>query len=89
MERKRRGPGRPRDIRLDDRIVAATLRLISERGLSGMAMDEVAQRSGVSKATIYQRWSSKDALCIDAIRRVELHLPILKSADPKKNCITL
>ena len=54
-----------------------------------MAMDEVAERSGVSKATIYQRWASKDALCIDAIRRLEIHLPTLRSTDPKKNCVTL
>ena len=52
-------------------------------------MDEVAARSGVSKPTIYQRWPSKDALCVDAIRRIEIHLPKLKSTDPKKNCVTL
>jgi len=54
-----------------------------------MAMDEVAARSGVSKATIYQRWTSKDALFHDAIHRLQLELPELKSADPKTNCITL
>lgn len=85
----RRPRGRPRDAKIDGRIVAATLRLISERGLSGTAMDEVAARSGVSKATIYQRWPSKDALCIDAIRNLQLELPELKSADPRKDCITL
>ena len=81
--------GRPRDTRLDQRIVAATLSLISERGLSGMAMDEVAARSGVSKATIYQRWPSKEALVIHALRQLQLELPKLKAADPRTNCITL
>jgi AcrR family transcriptional regulator len=88
-KRARRPRGRPRNAKLAGRIVAATLRLISERGLSGTAMDEVAARSGVSKATIYQRWPSKDALCIDAIRHLQLKLPELKSADPRNDCITL
>lgn len=52
-------------------------------------MDEIAAHSGVSKATIYQRWPSKDALCIDAIRKLQVELPELNSADPRKNCVTL
>jgi len=35
-------------------------------GLAGLTMDAVAARAGVSKATIYRRWSSKEALVLDA-----------------------
>ena len=89
MQRKAAQRGRPRDTRLDHRIVRATLELISERGLSGMAMDEVAARSGVSKPTIYQRWPSKDALVVHALRQLQLDLPHLKSTNPKINCVAL
>ena len=65
----RRPRGRPRDRGIDQRIVEATLSVVAERGIGGAAMDEIALRSGVSKATIYQRWPSKEALCIDAVRR--------------------
>ena len=32
-------------------------------------MDVVAERAGVSKATIYRRWSSKEALVLEALQR--------------------
>ncbi len=35
-------------------------------------MDDVAQRAGVSKATIYRRWCSKEALVLDALRSATL-----------------
>jgi AcrR family transcriptional regulator len=60
--------GRPRSIEADQAILAATLELASEVGIDGMSMDELAQRAGVSKATIYRRWCSKEALVLDALR---------------------
>ena len=33
-----------------------------------MSMDDLAQRAGVSKASIYRRWPSKELLVIDALR---------------------
>ena len=61
-----RGPGRPRDARCDPAILEATLELAAAVGLGGLTMDAVAARAGVSKATIYRRWSSKEALVLDA-----------------------
>ena len=61
-----RGPGRPRDARCDPAILEATLELAGAVGLGGLTMDAVAARAGVSKATIYRRWSSKEALVLDA-----------------------
>lgn len=60
--------GRPRSKELDTSILAATLELASEVGINGMSMDDVAQRAGVSKASIYRRWPSKELLVIDALR---------------------
>jgi AcrR family transcriptional regulator len=33
-----------------------------------MSMDDVAERAKVSKATIYRRWTSKEALVLDALQ---------------------
>lgn len=85
----RRPRGRPRDRGIDQRIVEATLSVVAERGIGGAAMDEIALRSGVSKATIYQRWPSKEALCIDAVRRSEAATGEPESADPRADCIHL
>jgi AcrR family transcriptional regulator len=61
-----RGPGRPRDARADRAILEATLELAGSVGLGALTMDAVATRAGVSKATIYRRWCSKEALVLDA-----------------------
>jgi AcrR family transcriptional regulator len=61
-----RAPGRPRDARADAAILDATLRLVGSVGLGGLTMDAVAATAGVSKATIYRRWASKEALVLDA-----------------------
>ncbi len=61
-----RGPGRPRDVRADRAILDATLELVGTVGLGGLTMDAVAAKAGVSKATIYRRWSSKESLVLDA-----------------------
>jgi AcrR family transcriptional regulator len=60
--------GRPRSADADVAILQAALELAGEVGVRALSMDEVAARAGVSKATIYRRWSSKEALVIDALR---------------------
>lgn len=60
--------GRPRSADADVAILHAALALAGEVGVRALSMDEVAARAGVSKATIYRRWSSKEALVLDALR---------------------
>jgi AcrR family transcriptional regulator len=61
-----RRPGRPRDARADRAILDATLELVAAEGLDGFSVDAVAQKAGVSKATIYRRWTSKEQMVLDA-----------------------
>ncbi|MGD9705249.1 MAG: TetR/AcrR family transcriptional regulator [Acidimicrobiia bacterium] len=58
--------GRPRDESCGPAILSATLQLVADVGIAGLTMDAVAARAGVGKATIYRRWSSKEALLLDA-----------------------
>ena len=62
-----RPPGRPRDARRDEAILAATLALLQEQGYSGLTIDGVADRAGVGRPTIYRRWPSKPALVVAAL----------------------
>jgi AcrR family transcriptional regulator len=59
--------GRPRSERAQQAILIAAIELLLERGLRAMSMEEVAERAGVSKATIYRWWDSKELLALDAL----------------------
>jgi AcrR family transcriptional regulator len=63
-------PGRPRSATAHEAILQAAVVLFIEQGFEGMSVEAVAARAGVGKATIYRRWSSKEALVIDAVARV-------------------
>jgi AcrR family transcriptional regulator len=50
----------------EDRILAATLRLVGRRGVKRLGMQEVSEAAGVSRATLYRYFPSKDHL-MDAV----------------------
>ncbi|WP_435206402.1 TetR/AcrR family transcriptional regulator [Micromonospora sp. bgisy143] len=71
-----RSPGRPRSLRADEAIVEATLDLLAEGStIEALSIEAIANRAGVGKATIYRRWAGKDALLIDALRRLKGIMP--------------
>lgn len=59
--------GRPRSERARTAILASAMELLLDRGLPAMSMDDVARLAGVSKATIYRWWPSKERLALDAL----------------------
>ncbi len=59
--------GRPRSEKAHKAILEAAADLLLERGLSAVSMDAVAERAGVSKATIYRWWPTKETLALDAL----------------------
>ncbi|EWS99618.1 TetR family transcriptional regulator [Intrasporangium oryzae NRRL B-24470] len=60
----------PRVIQSRERVLTTTLELLTESGLGGLTMEDVAKRSGVAKTTIYRHWSNRNALIIDACLRM-------------------
>ncbi|EEP74505.1 transcriptional regulator [Micromonospora sp. ATCC 39149] len=71
-----RSPGRPRSSRADEAIVEAALDLLAEGNtIEALSIEAIAARAGVGKATIYRRWRSKDALLLDALRRLKGAMP--------------
>jgi AcrR family transcriptional regulator len=57
-----RRPGRPRDARVDQQIVEATLAEVADKGFGGATIESIATRAGVGKAAIYRRWPNREAL---------------------------
>ncbi|OYW40201.1 MAG: hypothetical protein B7Z42_04760 [Brevundimonas sp. 12-68-7] len=61
--------GRPRDTAKDEAILLAAGDLFMEHGYEAVSVDAVAQKAGVSKATIYARYADKDALFAAVLRQ--------------------
>ena len=70
---------RPPSAQAHEAVLTAALKLMSDRGIEGTSVDEIAHISGVSKATIYKHWSDKDALCME----VMIYLQRLDEGPPK------
>jgi AcrR family transcriptional regulator len=71
-------PTGPRSDRVHAQVLAATQELLDEGGLPAATVDAIAQRSGVSKATIYKHWPSRTAVAAKAFGLMmagELPLP--------------
>jgi AcrR family transcriptional regulator len=64
---KKRSPGRPRSERSRSKILKAAAALLTTQGPRQMSIEAVAEKAGVSKATIYRWWESKGELALDAL----------------------
>lgn len=61
--------GRPRNPRLDEAVVAATLELLAEEGYAQLTVERIAARAGVGKASLYRRWPDKVSIVLEAVSR--------------------
>jgi AcrR family transcriptional regulator len=52
-----------------ERILAATERLIAEKGCAGAAIEEIAKRAGISTVTFYEHFESKEECFLAAFDR--------------------
>src|SRR4051794_24200874 len=62
--------GRPRSTEADERILAAALEHLRERGYRELSIERVACAAGVSKATVYRRYRNKADLASAALAEV-------------------
>src|ERR1700684_1701814 len=81
--------GRPREARADEAILTATLRLMAERGVRDLRMDDVAEHAGVGRATIYRRYRSKDELVSDAVATLVSEITIPDSGSTRADLMAL
>jgi len=55
----------PRAERVTTSVLAAAAAILERAGYAGLTMERVAAESGVAKTTVYRRWPTKAALCVD------------------------
>ncbi len=77
-DRPRTRAGRPRSQQSRAAVLRATSELMREVGLRAMTTEDIAARSGASKATIYKWWPNKYAVAVEAF----LSEMAVESADP-------
>jgi AcrR family transcriptional regulator len=58
--------GRLSEDRLRE-LYTGTLRLIADRGFDNVTMDQIAEATKSSKATLYRQWGSKTALFVESL----------------------
>lgn len=57
--------GRPRNPDTQQSIITASYELLLEEGFASVTVEKIAERAGVSKATIYKWWPGKAAVVMD------------------------
>lgn len=61
------GPrGRPRSEQARQEILEAAYRLLRDKGFNAVGSHEIAQAAGVSSATLYRWWKSKEEILFDS-----------------------
>lgn len=58
----------PSKHRPDERLLETAYELFSARGVRDVGVDELVERAGVAKATLYRHFSSKDELILDFLQ---------------------
>src|ERR1700733_8554374 len=80
---------RKRSAEVHEKVLAAAIETIADRGIEGASMDVIAQLSGVSKATVYKHWTGKEALCLEAIAKLQGELPEFDTGKPREDITNL
>jgi AcrR family transcriptional regulator len=72
-----------------DKILTAALEVFSSRGFHGATVDEVAERGGLGKGTVYRHFSSKRELFSELIRSkvAELEEAVTGAIDPRADVL--
>ncbi|WP_328463290.1 TetR/AcrR family transcriptional regulator [Streptomyces sp. NBC_00448] len=80
--------GRPRNAAVDRTVIDTVLRLISEgTSIGDLTMEGIAREAGVGKATVYRRWSGKDALLFDVLDTVDPPPPVSRTGDLRADLV--
>ncbi len=81
---KRRG--RQRSAEAESAIMQATVELLSKKPLGEVTAEAIANKAGVSKATIYKWWPNKNLVALDAFSaRLKADLTIPNSGSAKED----
>ncbi|NUP64244.1 MAG: TetR/AcrR family transcriptional regulator [Nonomuraea sp.] len=77
--------GRPRRAGVEEGVLKAAAEVLLARGYGGLSPDEVAERAGVAKTTLYRRWPTKDHLALAVVNRLQDDDEITDTGDIRRD----
>ncbi|SFS35652.1 DNA-binding transcriptional regulator, AcrR family [Paenibacillus sp. 453mf] len=81
--------GRPRDVTIQHSILSVAYELLLESGFEEVTIEKIAERAGVSKATIYKWWPNKAAVVADGFfEGAASRLPVPDTGSVKEDILT-
>jgi AcrR family transcriptional regulator len=73
----------------EQEVLQATLDVLAEHGYDRLTMDAVATTAKASKATLYRRWSTKQALVVDAVCSQKSSGPVPDTGSLREDLLSL
>lgn len=84
--RARRPGGRTRQV--TERLWAAAIDILAEKGVEGLQYEELASRAHVGRATVYRRWPNREDLLRDVLSRfAQTSVPIDDTGDIERDLV--
>jgi AcrR family transcriptional regulator len=74
--------GRPRSAAIDEAVLAAVRRQLSEGGYASLSFAAVAEEAGTTRPAIYRRWATKAALAESAMASYPTGEPDVPAPEP-------
>jgi AcrR family transcriptional regulator len=84
-----RGRGRPPSAAAHRAVLDATRELLTRGDLAHLNLEQVAERAGVSKATIYRHWPTREALALEVLSELIGHLTVRDRHDTVAELVAL
>lgn len=82
-----RARGRPRNPRINDAVLDATREQLGAHGYHRMTVESIARAAGVTKPTIYRRWTGKDDLVTASIAALKIQEPLPLTDDTRADLL--
>jgi AcrR family transcriptional regulator len=82
--------GRPggRTARVRKRVLDATVGLVASHGVAGLRYEDVAERAGVHKTSVYRNWPDRDELISEAlVQLAQDEAPLADTGDLREDLV--
>ncbi|MFD4371882.1 TetR/AcrR family transcriptional regulator [Streptomyces sp. NPDC058486] len=82
-------PLRRRGARMRSAVLAATVDVLTEHGLTGTTVSAVARAAGVHETSLYRRWGTRENLILEALtEQLDTQMPLPDTGHVRTDLVT-